>query len=70
MLRSEFLGYLPFGVYQWLECAGKDISNGFVSDWPAQIMALETTGHLVLIEAWQNPEDEFESKITYALHRA
>lgn len=30
---SEWLGYLPFGLYHWLEVNGQDISPSFHSEW-------------------------------------
>ncbi len=63
---SEYLGHLPFGVYHWLECAGVNISNHFPSDWQkADLIALEGLGCLVMLETWQNPDDQFDTKITY-----
>lgn len=63
---SEYLGYLPFGVYHWVECAGENISNDFPIDWQqADLVALEDAGLLVRLETWQNPDDQFDTKITY-----
>ncbi len=63
---SEYLGHLPFGVYHWLECAGENISNHFPTDWQkADLVALEDLRCLVMLEAWQNPNDKFDIKTTY-----
>jgi hypothetical protein len=66
---SEYLGYLPFGVYHWVECAGEKISNDFPTDWQqTDLIALENAGLLVRLETWQNPEDEFHSKTTFRVY--
>jgi hypothetical protein len=63
---SEYLGYLPFGVYHWLECAGQDISKSYQTSWQkTDLVALEDAGLLVRLETWQNSEDEFHSKTTF-----
>jgi hypothetical protein len=67
---SEYLGYLPFGLYQWLECAGQTISSEWSIAWQrSDIVALEAAGGLVLVEAWQNPDDRLEIKTTYEVCR-
>jgi hypothetical protein len=64
--RSEWLGYLPFGAYHWVECEGASISDEFPADWSAaDLAALERHGFLKLISAWTDPDDEFHSKTTY-----
>jgi hypothetical protein len=63
---SEYLGFLPFGVYHWLECAGENISDNFPTDWQkADLAALEGLGCLVVLETWQNPDDQFDTRTTY-----
>src|ERR1043165_767851 len=65
---SEWLGYLPFGAYHWVEVNGLDISQAFPSGWQrSDLRALEQAGVLRLVESWQNPEDEYHQKITYDL---
>jgi hypothetical protein len=44
--RREWLGYLPFGAYHWIECAGHDVEDlpfDFASD---DLATLEHTGFL------------------------
>jgi hypothetical protein len=66
----EYLGYLPFGLYQWLECAGQTISSEWSVAWQhSDIVALEAAGGLVLLGAWQNPDDRLETKMTYGICR-
>lgn len=66
---SEYLGYLPFGIYHCLECAGENISNNFPTYWQkTDLVALEDAGLLLRLEAWQNPEDEFHSKTTFRVY--
>ena len=63
---SEWLGELPFGVYHWVECQNKIISNDFPNGWTqADLVALERHGFLNLLSEWQDPSDEFHSKTTY-----
>jgi hypothetical protein len=66
---SEWLGYLPFGAYHWVECEGASISGDFPADWSsADLAALERHGFLKLISAWTDPDDEFHSKTTYEVY--
>jgi hypothetical protein len=63
---SEWLGYLPFGVYHWLERGGEDISASLPSGWSLEdLQALAGAGKLELLEDWRDPEDEFGRKVTY-----
>ena len=65
---SEWLGYLPYGVYHWIEVDGEDISKSFPSGWgPADIEALERAELLERLEDWQNPDDEYNMKFTYKI---
>jgi hypothetical protein len=65
---SEWLGYLPFGVYHWVECGGTSISDDFPSDWAAaDLEALERHGFLTLVTTWKDPADAFNTKVTYAV---
>jgi len=63
---SEWLGYLPYGVYCWVEADSQEISKTFPADWQqADLEALAKAGLLAKIDAWQNPEDEYDTKVTY-----
>lgn len=56
---SEYLGYLPFGFYHWIECNGESIDKLYSFDWSSEdITALENIGFLKQIKYWQNPKDE------------
>lgn len=64
--RSEWLGYLPFGAYQWVEVGGRDISTSLPGDWRvADLEALAVAGLLTTVDEWQNPADQQEKRITY-----
>ena len=66
--RSEWSGYLPYGVVQWVECAGGDISRDFPPDWcEADLHALEAAGLLHKVAEHRNPDDEFDRSTTYRL---
>jgi hypothetical protein len=63
---SEWLGYLPFGLYHWVNADGQDISLTFPWGWcRTDFEALEKVGALARIDEWRNPSDEDETKITY-----
>src|SRR5262249_10426784 len=65
---SEWLGYLPFGAYHWVECAGTSISDDFPIDWAApDLHALERDGFLTLVAAWKDPDDAFNTKVICAV---
>jgi hypothetical protein len=67
---SEWLGYLPYGVYHWIEVDGQDISSTLPADWRrADLEALRTAGHLAIVEEMHNPADEYEVKIIYEVAR-
>ncbi|QXI31056.1 hypothetical protein [Pseudomonas vanderleydeniana] len=64
--QSEWLGYLPFGVYHWIEHQGKEVSSDFPAGWTLEDLAgLERSGFLELIESQQDPTDEFDRRIRY-----
>jgi hypothetical protein len=66
VLVTEYLGYLPFGLYHWLECAGQDISRDWPSVWQdSDIVALEAAGGLILLSVWHNPDDGLERKTSF-----
>jgi hypothetical protein len=63
---SEWLGYLPFGLYHWMVADGQDISLLLPPDWSrGDLEALQKAGLLVKVEQWENPNDECETKVTY-----
>src|SRR3954463_1625298 len=63
---SEWLGYLPFGLYHWIEADGQDISTALPLGWSGEdLKALETVGLLLKVDEWRKPTDELETKTTY-----
>ena len=63
---TEWLGYLPYGAYQWIECSQHDFSGDLPPDWDlADLTALAESGFLLRIGDWQDPEDEFHRRVTY-----
>jgi hypothetical protein len=67
---TEYLGYLPFGLYHWIETDGEDISAELRSesafDWHREdLEALRARGFLTKIDEWTNPSDELETKTTF-----
>ena len=68
---SEWLGYLPFGVYHWIDVNGQNISQEFPSGWQhSDLKVLEQAGLLRKVDAWQNPQDDYYQKITYEVYLA
>lgn len=68
---SEYLGDLPFGLYHWVMCDGRDISEVLPSEFSfTDIEALEREGVLRRIAEWSNPKDELESKHTFEVFAA
>ncbi len=64
--QSEWLGYLPFGVFHWVEHRGRDISSDFPAGWTLEDLTdLERSGFLEVLETHENPEDEFDRRIRY-----
>lgn len=73
--RSEYLGYLPFGMYHWIDLNEHDISRTFPSSWCLEwsqrdLDALAAAGFLAKVEEWHNPDDELESSTTYDVFAA
>jgi hypothetical protein len=65
---SEWLGHLPFGQYQWIECNGHDITKGLSASWDRDdVHALEEAGHLTQVTQWQAPDDECNIKLTFTV---
>ena len=68
---SEWLGYLPYGVYHGITCAGEDITRGFTFGWSVDdLAALEASGFLEKRGEHRDPEDEWDFQITYRVHLA
>ena len=65
--RSEWLGYLPFGLYHWVEVPrGTDISRDFPEGWTlAHLEKLESAGHLRRLSFRQDPEDADDIEIVF-----
>ncbi|WP_339685216.1 hypothetical protein [Gimesia maris] len=67
---TEYLGYLPFGQYHWIEGQSQDLSKTFPEGWKfSDLEALESAGHLHRISEWQNSKDELDCKITFELRQ-
>jgi hypothetical protein len=66
---TEYLGYLPFGLYHWFAVSGKVIDSSVLPpDFSrSDLDALETAGLLRIIGRLANAEDEWESRTTYEL---
>lgn len=68
VFRTEWLGFIPFGVYAHVECGGHDISKELPKEWElSDLIALASEGHLKKVKEWKNPNDENESQIVFEL---
>lgn len=68
MYRVEELGWLPFGVYHWIECSGSHLQNlpfDFSSD---DLSVLEQIGFLEKEREHTNPKDELDRSTWYRVH--
>ncbi|MCC9606010.1 hypothetical protein LOC68_20035 [Blastopirellula sp. JC732] len=66
---TEYLGYLPFGMYHWISVNGKDIGTPnvpfeFSSD---DLDKLEVEGHIRKTDHWVDPKDGSRTKTTYVI---
>lgn len=66
--RSEWLGYLPFGMYHWIECGGSDIQDLPFEFGRDDLTALEQSGFLEKTKEHTNPKDEFDRSTWYRVH--
>ncbi len=63
---TEYLGYLPFGQYQWLEIDDDIICNNFKIDWKFRdIKELESKNYIIKIDEESVGDDQ---KIYYKLN--
>ena len=66
--KTEWLGYLPYGQYHWLEVKGEDISLT-LCDWTREdLIKLEDEGFLLELSQKVNPEKPEDRVITYRLN--
>lgn len=66
---TEYLGYLPFGLYHWIEVNGEAIDASALP-WEftrRDFDALEAVGLLYMVGRLSNAEDELECRTTYEL---
>ena len=66
---TEYLGYLPFGLYHWFAVSGKviDLSALPPNFSRSDLDALAAEGLLRFVGRVANAEDESESRTTYEL---
>jgi len=63
---SEWLGYLPYGVYRWLEVDGRDVTDGMPDGWRLEDLArLEREGFLERTGEERDPKDEHSLRIRF-----
>ena len=63
---TEWLGYLPYGVYHWLEVDGRDVTDGMPDGWQlADLVHLEREGLLERIDEARDPKDEHSLRIRF-----
>lgn len=63
---SEWLGYLPYGAYHWLEVDGRDVTGGMPDGWQLEdLFRLEREGVLERLDEERDPKDEHGRRIRY-----
>jgi hypothetical protein len=64
--RTEWLGYLPSGLYHWIEVGPRDISGEMPTGWShGDLEALTGAGLLAKVSEQRHPTDEYDRTITY-----
>ncbi|HEY0587719.1 MAG TPA: hypothetical protein VGD52_16400 [Pseudoduganella sp.] len=65
---TEWLGHFPFGLYHRVNIDGTDLSQILPDGWQqSDIKRLEETCFVVKRSEWQDPNDTFHQKVTYAI---
>ncbi|HET7234269.1 MAG TPA: hypothetical protein VFJ16_29925 [Longimicrobium sp.] len=65
--ETDWLGWLPFGQYQWFQCNGKDVGD-LPAGWAlSDVKALEAAGRLHRTGEWKDPEYSEHEKIFFTI---
>ncbi|SFD75505.1 hypothetical protein [Pseudoalteromonas denitrificans] len=67
MYKSEWLGYLPFGQYQWLEVVGKELKNINLLSIEADLASLEKASQIYKVKEMMSSFEEEDILIIYKL---
>ena len=66
---TEYLGYLPFGLYHWISCNNKQYDTELPLEFTSEDLdQLEKNGFITKMDYWENPDDDLESKTTYQVN--
>ena len=69
--KSEWLGYLPYGQYHWVEVAGEEISRAFPTGWQySDLQALIDKGALECLAEFRQDAESDDVEIQLRLLRA
>lgn len=69
--QTEWLGFLPFGQYHWVDVEGERVSNQFPSGWGlSDLDALVAFGLAEKVAERTYGDDETDSEVSYRLRRA
>lgn len=69
--RTEWLGFLPFGTYQWIELDAGPVTVAMPPEWELDdLLALEAEGFLERLGEWTDPHEPADRRITYRVRRA
>lgn len=69
--QSEWLGWLPFGQYHWVDVQGEHVSKQFPSGWgPSDLNALAEAGLTEKVSERTYGDGETDSEVVYRLRRA
>ncbi len=64
---TEWLGYLPYGVYSWIEVDGVDITSALPEVKGEDLAGLVAAGLIEEVDHRQTSDDEHDTKTTYRI---
>jgi hypothetical protein len=67
--KSEWLGYLPFGQYHWIEVCGSDIKVNSDIDLHAELTNLEKLNLISTLSVKEGVYEKEDIHINYVLNR-
>ena len=67
--KSEWLGYLPFGQYHWIEVSGNDIKVNSDIDLYSELMVLEKLNFISTLSVKKGVYEKEDIHINYGLNR-
>ncbi len=66
--RTEWLGYLPYGQYHWIECNGETLTLDLGQDWElSDLEQLERLGLLTKLSDTTAKDDHTDRAVVYEI---